>query len=94
MNTAVKDGYTGRPAKLREGSWGAHVNNDSVQPGDVVHLTTKGGKEWDSMVEKVVWKGVDSDGQPCALCTLVTKDKPASPASAAASGEGEGENDF
>jgi hypothetical protein len=94
VNTETKECLTGHPAKLKDGAWGAHVDSDRVQPGDVVHLTTKGGKEWDSTVEKVVWKGVDSDGQSCALCTLMTRDKPASLASAAASGEGEGENDL
>lgn len=94
MSTAVKEGFTGHPAKLKEGGWGAHVNSDAVQAGDSVHLTTKAGKEWDSTVEKVVWKGVDSDGQPCALCTLVSKDKPASPTPTAAADEAEGENDF
>jgi len=84
MNTETKEGFTGHPAKLREGGWGAHVNSDAVQPGDEVHLTTKAGKEWDSTVEKVVWTGTDSDGKPCSLCTLVGKDKPATDAQPAA----------
>lgn len=94
MNTETKECLTGHPAKLKEGGWGAHVNSDRVKPGDAVHLTSKVGKEWDSVVEKVVWKGVDSDGQPCALCTLVGKDKPASPASTTGAGEAEGVGDF
>jgi len=77
MSATTKEGFTGHPAKLREGGWGAHINSDQVQAGDSVHLTTKAGKEWDAVVEKVVWTGVDSDGQACALCTLVGKDKPA-----------------
>ena len=84
MNTETKEGLTGHPAKLREGGWGAHINSDAVQPGDTVHLTTKAGKEWDSTVEKVVWTGTDSDGKPCALATLVGKDKLAGDAQTAA----------
>jgi len=81
MNAVAKtEVFTGHPAKLREGGWGAHVNSDKVQPGDSVHLTTKAGKDWDAVVEKVVWTGVDSDGQACALCTLVGKEKPTSDA--------------
>ena len=94
MNAAVEEGFGGHPAKLKEGGWGAHVNSDLVRPGDAVHLTSKAGKEWDSVVDRVVWKGVDSDGQPCALCTLVGKDKPTSPAPTAGAGESGGENDF
>jgi len=84
MNTETKEGFTGHPAKLREGGWGAHVNTDAVRPGDAVHLTTKAGKTWDAVIEKVVWIGKDSDGYPCALATLVGKDKPAGEAQPAA----------
>lgn len=94
MTTATKEGFTGHPAKLKEGGWGAHVNSDKVQAGDEVSLTTKAGKQWDAVVEKVVWTGTDSDGKACALCTLVGKDKPAAnataPASAAADDGGQG----
>lgn len=97
MNTETKEGFTGHPAKLKEGGWGAHVHSDKVQPGDTVSLTTKAGKEWDAVVEKVVWTGTDSDGQACALCTLVGKDKPAGsaakPAAPAPAGDGAG-SDF
>jgi len=98
MNTETKEGFTGHPAKLKEGGWGAHVHSDAVQPGDVVSLTTKAGKGWDATVEKVVWTGIDSDGQACALCTLVGKDKPAGDAQpaakAAAPASGSTDSDF
>jgi len=99
MNAVAKtEGFTGHPAKLREGGWGAHVNSDKVQPGDSVHLTTKAGKDWDAVVEKVVWTGVDSDGQACALCTLVCKEKPTSDAqptaAAPAPTDGSTDSDF
>ena len=94
MNAETKECLTGHPAKLKDGAWGAHVDSDRVKPGDVVHLTTKGGKDWDSTVEKVVWKGIDSDGQPCALCTLARKDEPSAAAPTTGAGEPEGANDF
>ncbi|MBN8737414.1 MAG: hypothetical protein J0H27_14265 [Xanthomonadales bacterium] len=77
MTTETKTEYAGHPAKLKEGGWGAHVNSDKVQHGDSVSLTTKAGKTWNAVVDRVVWTGTDSDGNACALCTLVGKDKPA-----------------
>ena len=81
------DGLTGRPVKLHGGAWGAHVNTDRVKAGDGVHLTTKSGKEWDAVVDRVVWTGKNSDGNPCALTTLVDKSAGTTqaPATAAAS---------
>lgn len=86
MSTETKsEGLTGHPAKLRDGAWGAHVDTDKVKPGDTVHLTTKAKKEWEAVVEKVMWTGIDSDGVPCALVALVGKEKPtAAPAAARA----------
>ena len=45
------------PAKLRDGSWGARVRSEQVSPGDVVTITTAGGKTWQARVERVVWSG-------------------------------------
>lgn len=79
MNAEIKPGgLTGHPAKLYDGAWGAHVNSDKAKPGDTVHLTTKAGKTWDAVVDKIVWTGPDSDGVPCALVSLAGKEKPKS----------------
>ena len=79
MNAEIKtEGQTGHPAKLYDGAWGAHVNSDKVKPGDTVHLTTKAGKTWDAVVDKIVWTGPDYDGVPCALVSLAGKEKPTS----------------
>ncbi len=45
---------TATPAKLRDGSWGARVPG-SVQAGDVVTITTRGGKSWDATISMVIW---------------------------------------
>ncbi len=47
---------TAAPSKLRNGSWGAKVNG-SVEEGDTVTITTRSGKSWDAIVERVVWEG-------------------------------------
>jgi hypothetical protein len=44
------------PTKLRSGSWGARVNGPAAV-GDIVTITTRGGKTWDAEVTKVVWTG-------------------------------------
>lgn len=75
MNETTNDVLTGHPAKLKSGDWGAHVNGQAVKPGAVVHIETKGGKEWDDVVDRVVWRGNDSDGNPCALCTVKPHEK-------------------
>lgn len=84
MTIEQEEMATGHPAKLHDGAWGAHVNSANVKPGDAVHLATKSGKAWDVVIEKVMWVGVDSDGVPCALCSLVVKTAPAKAAPAAA----------
>jgi len=71
MNTAV---LTGHPAKLKDGSWGAHVNSPEVKSGDVVHVETKNGKQWTETVDRVIWTGNDSDGKPCALVTCIPRE--------------------
>ncbi len=55
---------TAKPAKLRNGSWGARVASETIQAGDTITITTKAGKTWDAEVVKVVWHG---DG--VSLCT-------------------------
>lgn len=48
---------TATPTKLRSGDWGAKVATDAVEAGDTIHIVTRGGKEWDAVVAKVVWSG-------------------------------------
>lgn len=44
------------PTKLRNGTWGARTT-DNVSKGDVVTITTRGGKSWDATVTEIVWSG-------------------------------------
>ena len=45
----------GRPRRLRNGQWGAQTSS-SVKVGDVITVTTRDGKTWYALVEKIVWK--------------------------------------
>lgn len=54
--TATATKLQASPVKLRSGDWGAKAQGEARQ-GDTVHITTKGGKEWDARVVKVVWTG-------------------------------------
>jgi len=47
---------TATPTKLRNGDWGARVSG-SVRPGDAVQISTKAGKSWTAIVDRVVWTG-------------------------------------
>lgn len=53
------------PAKLRDGSWGARVSG-AVKKGDPILITTKAGKSWDALVDRVVW----TDGKTTLVSTL------------------------
>jgi hypothetical protein len=64
---------TGHPAKLRDGTWGAHVNAPTAEAGDVVRIETRSGKQWTETVDRVIWRGTDSDGNECALVTCVPR---------------------
>jgi hypothetical protein len=44
------------PMLLRSGAWGVRVQG-IVKPGAVVTVTTKGGKSWSAMIERVLWSG-------------------------------------
>lgn len=48
---------TATPTKLKNGSWGARVASTYVRAGDIVRITTRGGKSWDAEITKVVWSG-------------------------------------
>src|SRR5690606_27312903 len=63
---------TATPTKLKNGSWGARVASTYVRAGDIVRITTRGGKSWDAEITKVVWSGngvsicaTRSDGERC-----------------------------
>ena len=71
MNAQI---LTGHPAKLRDGTWGAHVNSSDAKCGDVVHIETRNGKQWTETVDKVIWIGRDGDGNECALVTCVPRE--------------------
>jgi len=45
------------PTKLKNGDWGARVASSNVREGDIVRITTRGGKTWEAEVLKVVWSG-------------------------------------
>lgn len=45
------------PIKLRDGTWGARVRNTTVEPGDVIEITTQSGKAWTATVQRVLWSG-------------------------------------
>ena len=64
---------TATPAKLRDGSWGVRARG-SVQPGAVVRVVARGGKEWDAMVARVLWTGADRDGSTISLCATRSSD--------------------
>lgn len=49
--------YTATPTKLRSGAWGARVESEEVEKGDVVEITTRSGKTWSATVSAVVWSG-------------------------------------
>lgn len=72
MNSQV---LTGHPAKLRDGTWGAHVNAQTAAAGDTVQIETKSGKRWTETVDRVIWTGTDSDGNECALVTCVPRSR-------------------
>jgi hypothetical protein len=55
---------TASPTKLRNGDWGA-TTKTSVEAGDVITIRTRGGKEWQASVVKVIW----SDGEKCIVAT-------------------------
>lgn len=71
-----------RPCKLRSGYWGARVAAE-VAEGDVVYVTTRGGKAWLAEVTRVYW----TDGQVSIVGTrsLDRAEPSAPPASAPAS---------
>jgi len=70
MNAQTLNGH---PAKLRDGSWGAHVNSPNAKCGDTINIETKSGKQWTETVDRVIWVGRDGDGAECARVTCVPR---------------------
>ena len=60
----------GKPAKLRDGTWGAYVKG-TPEVGERVVITASTGEYWDALVSDVVWTGRDDDGGDLALCGTV-----------------------
>jgi hypothetical protein len=58
------------PAKLRNGCWGARVQDENITAGDVVTVTTKNGKSWKSVIVKVLWRG-----EGVSLCSTRSLDR-------------------
>ena len=53
-----EDPIPASPSKLQEGGWGARIDPEhDPQPGDVVQVTTRGGKSWTDRVDRVVYRG-------------------------------------
>ena len=52
------------PCKLQSGAWGAKTKT-KVQEGQIVTITTRGGKSWEVRVTQVVW----SDGKATIVAT-------------------------
>ena len=44
------------PTKLRSGNWGARVAG-TVCTGEQIRITTRAGKSWAAVVDKIVWTG-------------------------------------
>ena len=55
------------PTKLRDGTWGATVDG-KPRVGEVVRVTTRGGKSWDAKVTRVIWQG--NGVSICATATV------------------------
>ena len=50
------------PARLRSGDWGARIgapHHTTIAKGDLVTITTRGGKTWDARVTDIVTVGAD-----------------------------------
>lgn len=61
------------PAKLKTGDWGARVIG-TAKPGDVLTITSAGGKSWIASVERVVW----TNGEVTLCATASNSDRPSS----------------
>jgi hypothetical protein len=55
--TATHTTTAATPKKLKDGSWGALAQSESVTPGDTLQVTARSGKSWGATVSKVLWAG-------------------------------------
>lgn len=62
------------PKKLRDGTWGAWADSESVRDGDTLTVRTKAGKSWEARVERVIWRGKGG-----AICATESLDRPSRP---------------
>jgi len=60
-----EDSVQATPKKLKDGTWGARVQG-AVEPGDTITITTRAGKSWDAIVDRVLW----SDEQAMLVSTV------------------------
>lgn len=68
------------PTKLRDGTWGARVSSAEVSVGDEVTITTRGGKSWPAIVDRVVYR---SPGDGIAICATTSHPQDQRPAAQA-----------
>lgn len=59
-----------KPTKLRSGDWGATVDSETIQVGEIVQITTRAGKSWEARVTRVVWTG-----KGVAICATESLDR-------------------
>ncbi len=57
------------PKKLKSGAWGAQVDGTPSE-GDMVEITTRGGKTWSARVTRVFW----TDGK-VSICSTIGLDR-------------------
>lgn len=65
---ATDTALLGRPAKLRNGGWGAYFDFDGEPPevGDLATVRAASGRTWDVRIEAVIWLDATT-----ALCETV-----------------------
>jgi len=68
--------HTASPIKLRNGNWGARVTG-TVNVGDEITITTRAGRNWQTLVERIVWSGTSRDGTPAAIVATVSAQRSA-----------------
>jgi len=62
------------PIMLYNGSWGAWVDGEGVEPGMLLWVRTRSGKSWFSKVKEVLWEGTSKyTGEIGAICERIDK---------------------
>ena len=73
--------HSGKPKKLRDGNWGAVIEDpaEDINSGDVIEITSRGGKSWNMYIDRVIWRGQSTwSGSEIAIVST-TKDPSAPP---------------